>query len=95
MAAAGVPGVNADQTVILGWDKANQTEHFIRKASFRGGGESIGFLVPTPGRPQLEESGNEAFRELASITAPKATGGAGFQLGCSVATPADRGGGCG
>jgi hypothetical protein len=87
VAAAGVPVVNADQTVIIWWDKANQTEHFIRKASFRGGGESIGFLVPTPGRPQLEESGNEAFRDLADITAPKVSSGGGFPLGCSVASP--------
>ena len=87
VAAAGVPVVNADQTVIIWWDKANQMEHFIRKASFRGGGESIGFLVPTPSRPQLEESGNEAFRHLAEITAPKVSSGGGFPIGCSVASP--------
>jgi hypothetical protein len=87
VAAAGVPVVNADQTVIIWWDKANQMEHFIRKASFRGGGESIGFLVPTPSRPQLEESGNEAFHHLAEITAPKASSGGGFPIGCSVASP--------
>ncbi len=86
LAAAGVPVVNADQTVIIWWDKASQTEHFIRKASFRGGGESIGFLVPTPSRPQLEESGNEAFRHLSEITAPKASSGGGFPIGCSVAS---------
>ena len=88
VAAEGVPVVNADQTVILWWDKENQMEHFIRKASFRGGGDSVGFLVPTPSRPQLEESGNEAFRLLAGITAPKPTGG-GFPLGCSMAAPSN------
>jgi hypothetical protein len=87
VAAAGVPVVNADQTVIIWWDRANQMEHFIRKASFRGGGESIGFLVPTPSRPQLEESGNEAFRHLAQITAPKVSSGGGFPIGCSMASP--------
>jgi hypothetical protein len=90
VAARGMPVVNADQTVIIWWDKANQTEHFIRKANFRGGGDSIGFLVPTPSRPQLEESGNEAFRHLAEITAPKHSGGGGFPLGCSVAAPATQ-----
>lgn len=90
VAAQGVPIVNADQTAIIWWDKANQMEHFIRKASFRGGGASIGFLVPTPSRPQLEESGNEAFRDLANITAPKASGGGGFPFGCSVAAPSNR-----
>lgn len=93
VAAAGVPVVNADQTVIIWWDKARQTEHFIRKASFRGGGESVGFLVPTPSRPQLEESGNEAFPYLAKITAPKVFSGGGFPLGCSVAAPSNAVGG--
>ena len=64
VAAGGVPVVNADQTVIIWWDKANRMEHFIRKASFRGGGESIGFLVPTPSRPQLEESGNASVSSI-------------------------------
>ncbi|OYV04765.1 MAG: hypothetical protein CFE26_15125, partial [Verrucomicrobiales bacterium VVV1] len=70
VSSAGIPAINADQTVILLWDKERQTEHFIRKASFRGQGDSVGFLVPSPSRPQLEESGNEAFPYLAQITAP-------------------------
>lgn len=90
VAAHGVPVVNADQTVIIWWDKANQMEHFIRKASFRGGGASVGFLVPTPNRPQLEESGNAAFGYLADITAPKVSYGGGFPLGCSAAVPAPQ-----
>ena len=93
VAAEGVPVVNADQTVIIWWDKANQMQHFIRKASFRGGGKSIGFLVPTPSRPQLEESGNEAFHDLSAITAPKAAMGGSFPLGCAVASPSNRVGG--
>lgn len=81
--AAGIPVVNADQTVILWWDQANQTEHFIRRASFQGGGEMVGFLVPSPSRPQLEEAGDAAFPYLANLTQPVASGG-GFSLGCSV-----------
>jgi len=86
VAAHGVPVVNADQTVIMLWDKDQQTEHFIRKASFRAEGDSLGFLVPTPTRPQLEESGNAAFPYLAQITAPKVSEGVGLPIGCS-ATP--------
>ncbi len=71
VAPPGVPAVNADQTVIILWDQQRQIEHLIRKANFRSAGESVGFLVPTPTRPQLEESGNEAFPFLAEITAPK------------------------
>jgi len=83
VAAHGVPVVNADQTVILLWDKEHQTEHFIRKASFRAEGDSVGFLVPTPTRPQLEESGNEAFPYLAQITAPKTPESVGLPIGCA------------
>ena len=58
-------------------------EHFIRKASFRSQGDSVGFLVPSPSRPQLEESGNEAFPYLEQITAPPPAGG-GFSIGCAA-----------
>src|SRR5580765_842326 len=30
----GKPVVNADQTVVILWDAANKTQHFIRQASF-------------------------------------------------------------
>ena len=33
---SGQPALNADQTVIILWDAANKTEHFIRQASFKG-----------------------------------------------------------
>ncbi|MBC8125841.1 MAG: DUF2330 domain-containing protein [Gloeobacteraceae cyanobacterium ES-bin-144] len=85
-----VPAINADQTVILLWDKERQMEHFIRKASFRSQGDSVGFLVPSPSRPQLEESGNEAFPYLAEITTPPASISGGFPLGCSVSSDALR-----
>ena len=85
VASHGVPVVNADQTVILLWDRERQTEHFIRKASFRSTGDSVGFLVPTPTRPQLEESGNEAFPYLVEITAPAESKSIAFPIGCASA----------
>lgn len=84
----GQPTVNADQTVILLWDRERQTEHFIRKASFRGQGDSVGFLVPSPSRPQLEESGNQAFPYLAGITAPPRSSDPSISIGCAVAPSA-------
>jgi hypothetical protein len=68
---SGKPVVNADQTVIILWDAATKTQHFIRKASFQSEGDDFGFLVPTPAQPELEESGNEAFSYLQSLTEPK------------------------
>ena len=80
---AGEPVVNADQTVLLIWDPKTKTEHFIRKASFKAEGDDFGFLVPTPSRPQLSESGNEVFPQLAEITRPRSK--PSLSIGCSVA----------
>ncbi len=63
--------VNADQTVILIWDAATKTQHFIRRASFKSDAADFGFLVPSPTEPQLEESGNEAFDSLRKLTEPE------------------------
>jgi hypothetical protein len=68
---SGKPVVNADQTVILLWDAASQTEHFIRQASFKSQADDFGFLVPTPSQPELSESGNEAFPFLLKLTEPE------------------------
>jgi hypothetical protein len=68
---SGKPVVNADQTVILIWDAATKTQHFIRQASFKSGADDFGFLVPTPSQPELEESGNEAFPFLLKLTEPE------------------------
>jgi hypothetical protein len=65
------PVVNADQTVILLWDPATKTEHFIRQASFKSSADDFGFLVPTPAQPELAESGNDAFPYLLKLTAPE------------------------
>jgi hypothetical protein len=62
--------VNADQTVVIVWDAASKTQHFIRQASFKSDADDFGFLVPTPTQPDLEESGNEAFPFLAKVTEP-------------------------
>jgi hypothetical protein len=80
--------VNADQEVIMIWDKETKTQHFIRQANFKTDAQDVGFIVPSPSRPRLEESGNETFETLKEITAPYVmTGGGGFSLGCSAAGP--------
>lgn len=85
VAGIGEHVVNANQSVIILWDKETQTQHFIRKANFKTDAVDVGFLVPSPSRPQLDESGDSAFTTLANITAPKYSGGGGFSLGCSAA----------
>ncbi|HEX3146578.1 MAG TPA: DUF2330 domain-containing protein [Gemmataceae bacterium] len=68
---SGKPVVNADQTVILLWDAATKTEHFIRRASFKSEADDFGFLIPSPSKPELAESGNDAFPTLQKLTEPE------------------------
>jgi hypothetical protein len=68
---SGQPVVNADQTVILIWDPVTKTEHFIRQASFRSEADDFGFLIPSPSRPELEESGNDGFDYIRKLTEPE------------------------
>ncbi len=84
---SGKPVVNADQTVVMIWDAASKTQHFIRQASFKSEADDFGFLIPTPSEPELAESGNEAFPFLLKLTEPakqkisRPSGGMG--CGCS------------
>jgi hypothetical protein len=80
---SGKPVVNADQSVIIVWDAASKTEHFIRRASFKSDADDFGFLVPTPKKPELEESGDGAFPLLAKITAPEVIKKARPSEGCN------------
>ncbi|MFN4943158.1 MAG: DUF2330 domain-containing protein [Akkermansiaceae bacterium] len=79
--------VNADQEVIMIWDKETKTQHFIRQANFKTDAKDVGFIVPSPSRPQLEESDNDAFDTLKQITAPYVMSGPSFSIGCSAAVP--------
>jgi hypothetical protein len=83
----GKPAVNADQTVIIIWDKDTQTQHFIRQASFKSDGNDLGFLVPSPTQPELSESGNEAFPKLGKLTEPETIKRSQpLSLGCGCST---------
>ena len=53
---SGKPVVNADQTVILIWDPATKTEHFIRKATFKSEADDFGFLIPSPTQTAASDS---------------------------------------
>ena len=77
--------VNADQSVIIIWDEASQTQHFIRKASFTSNSSGVGFIVPLPSQPSLAESGAAAFPRLATITAPPVRRPPSIPLSCAAA----------
>src|SRR5579862_1259752 len=73
----GQPVVFGDQTNIVIWDEATQTEHFIRNAKFRSGADNFGFIAPTPGKPELHEASTKAFYTLASLQPVFPSGGMG------------------
>lgn len=93
VAPPGKPVLNADQTVLILWDAAAKTQHFIRQASFLSQSPELGFLVPTPTMPELAESGTEAFEYLSQLTAPAVVNRprpAHFSCGCG-APPLSKG----
>jgi len=61
----------AEETALIIWDDAHDTEHFVRQATFVGTATDFGFIVPTPTRPHVERADSELFAELARITEPK------------------------
>jgi hypothetical protein len=73
LACAPVPGegkfvrITTEEAIIV-WDEGAKREHFIRRASFDTDAKDFGFLVPTPGRPELGEADDKAFDLLAGIT---------------------------
>jgi hypothetical protein len=83
---SGKPVVNADQTVVILWDAERKTQHFIRQASFKSDADDFGFLIPSPSKPELDESGNEAFSHLRKLTEPevikRARPSGGMSCGC-------------
>lgn len=90
---AGQTVINADQTVIIIWDAATQTEHFIRKASFKTDGDDFGFLIPSPSQPELSESGEDTFSFLQQLTEPEIKSGPGLNVpfGCGFTSSVSRG----
>lgn len=89
---SGKPVVNADQTVLMLWDAATKTQHFIRQASFKSDAEDFGFLVPSPTQPELAESGNAAFTHLRKLTEPerKKMPRPGGSIGCGCGAVGER-----
>lgn len=85
---SGSYAINADQTVVILWDAAKKTQHFIRQASFKSDAADFGFIIPSPTVPELAEAGNAAFGYLREVTKPaieyrtRPTAG-GCNIGCS------------
>ena len=61
--------INTESALIV-WDAERKVQHFIRKATFETTAHQLGFLVPTPTKPELTEAKDAIFSKLSSITAP-------------------------
>lgn len=82
--------VNADQTVLILWDPETKMQHFVRQATFQSDSKRVGFIVPSPSRPELDESGDAVFAKLKQLTAPPPTASDSGRpgLGCSASKSA-------
>lgn len=61
----------ATESALIVWDEKTKTEHFIRRAAFTSTSADFGFLVPTPGRPELDVAEEYLFGNLGALTAPR------------------------
>jgi hypothetical protein len=59
-----VPSLSVEQTLIV-FDEQKQLEHFVRQVVIRDPSPGFGFVVPTPGRPEVASIENSPFEKLA------------------------------
>ena len=71
---SGYPASIDGEDVLIVWDEAHKVEHFVRRVSFRTQGADLGFLVPTPTRPELSEAPDGLFSGLAGQIRPPVRG---------------------
>jgi hypothetical protein len=73
LAGTPVPGegrfvrIETEEALII-WDEAAQRQHLILRASFESDAADFGFLVPTPGKPELAAVDDRTFQTLAATT---------------------------
>ncbi len=56
------------QKAFLTWDPAEKVETFTVQPRFEGNAKDFGMVIPTPGRPKLDEMPRDFFKELAVFT---------------------------
>jgi len=56
------------QKAFITWDAKEQVETFTVQPKFEGNALDFGMVIPTPGRPQLDEMPRDFFKELAVFT---------------------------
>lgn len=56
------------QKAFITWDPAENVETFTVQPKFEGNAQDFGMVIPTPGRPKLDEMPRDFFKELAVFT---------------------------
>ena len=56
------------QKAFITWDPAENVETFSVQPKFEGNAQDFGMVIPTPGRPKLDEMPRDFFKELAVFT---------------------------
>ena len=56
------------QKAFICWDEEKKMECFTVQPKFEGNAEDFGMVIPTPGRPKLDEMPRDFFKELAVFT---------------------------
>jgi hypothetical protein len=65
-----VVSIETEQALIV-WDAAAGREHFVRRGRFASTAADFGFLVPTPGVPELAEAPDAVFDRLHAAVQPE------------------------
>src|SRR2546421_5687781 len=56
------------QKAFITWDPQENVETFTVQPKFEGNAADFGMVIPTPGRPKLDEMPRDFFKELAVFT---------------------------
>src|SRR5258708_7270144 len=56
------------QKAFLTWDPDEKIETFTVQPKFEGNAKDFGMVIPTPGKPKLDEMPRDFFKELAVYT---------------------------
>src|SRR5215467_6582890 len=56
------------QKAFITWDPTEKVESFTVQPRFEGNALDFGMVIPTPGRPRLDEMPRDFFKELAVYT---------------------------
>ena len=71
--------IETEQALIV-WDAAASREHFVRRARFASTAADFGFLVPTPGVPELAEAPDAVFDRLHEAIQPEVVHRTGLRV---------------